>query len=341
MTDSITQQNLLAATLNILEKKYGKGIVMRLGEQPICKAPVISTGSFGLDRALGVGGFPCGRITEIYGPESSGKTTLTLHAIAEVQRKGGAALFIDTEHAFDKAYATALGVDTENLMICQPDYGEQALEVANHYIRSNAIGVVVIDSVSALLPEAELKGEMGAHHLGGQARLMSQAMRKLASAIHKSGVISLFINQLRHKIGVTFGSPETTSGGNALKFYASIRLDIRKISLLKTGSQVVGHRVRIKVVKNKLSAPFQEVTFDLRYGVGICQVSEIIDHCLSLGLIEQAGSWFSYQEKPLGQGKEAMRDRLIQRPKLQSELLEKVILRRKTAYQQKNKDQSR
>lgn len=318
------KKTLLQATLQALEKKYGKGTVMKLSDRKVTDLPAISTGSMGLDLALGVGGLPCGRVVEIYGPEASGKTTLALHCIAEAQKKGGVAVLIDSEHAFDKAYAKALGVDTDNLLINQPDDGEQALEVADQLIRSGGIDLVVIDSVAALVPRSELSGEMGEHKIGAQARLMSQALRKLTGNIHKTGAICLFINQLRQKIGVVFGNPETTSGGNALKFYASVRLDIRKAGQLKQADEVVGHRIKVKVVKNKVAPPFKVVCFDLIYGKGISRVGEIIDICVSLQIIQKSGAWFAYKDKKIGQGRVAVEVLLANNLDLQATLVAQI-----------------
>ncbi len=315
---------ILQATLQALEKKYGKGVVMKLSEGKVVNLPTISTGSIGLDLALGVGGLPCGRVVEIYGPESSGKTTLALHCIAEAQKKRGVAVLIDSEHAFDKFYAKALGVDTDNLLINQPDNGEQALEIADQLIRSGGVDLVVIDSVAALVPKSELAGEMGEHKIGAQARLMSQALRKLTSGIHKTGAICLFINQLRHKIGIVFGNPETTPGGNALKFYASVRLDIRKAGQIKQADEVIGHRIKVKVVKNKVAPPFKVVCFDLIYGKGISRLGEIIDICVSLQIIQKSGSWFAYKDKKLGQGRKAVQTLLASNLNLQATLVAEI-----------------
>ena len=311
----------LQLTIDKLEKSYGKGTVMRLSDEKVVDVPAISTGSLGLDLALGIGGVPRGRIVEIYGPESSGKTTLTLHCIAEAQKAGGMAAFIDAEHAFDKTYAEKLGIDTENLLISQPDNGEQALEIAEHLIRSGAIDIIVIDSVAALVPKAEIEGEMGDSKMGLQARLMSQALRKLTGTINKTGCCCIFINQLREKIGVMFGNPETTTGGNALKFYASIRLDIRRIGQIKEGADnIIGNRTRVKVVKNKVSPPFKVVEFDIMYGQGISKAGEILDIGVEMNIIQKSGSWFSYEGNKLGQGRDAVKDLLLDNP----ELLDKV-----------------
>jgi len=314
----------LEATLGKLEKSYGKGVIMKLGTTEIEKLPSISTGSIGLDVALGVGGLPKGRVVEIYGPESSGKTTLALHAIAEAQKEGGIAAFIDAEHAFDRFYAAKLGVDIENLLISQPDNGEQALEITDNLIRSGAIDVVVIDSVAALTPKSEIEGEMGDSKMGLQARLMSQALRKLTANISKTNTICIFINQLREKIGVMFGNPETTTGGNALKFYASVRLDIRRISQIKDTEEVRGNRVRVKVVKNKVAPPFRKTEFDIMYGEGISKVGEIIDLGVENNIIRKSGSWFSYGETKLGQGRDAVKRILLDNPDLMDELEQKV-----------------
>jgi len=314
----------LEATLGKLEKAYGKGAVMKLGGAPIEKVAVISTGSIGLDHALGVGGLPKGRVVEIYGPESSGKTTLALHAIAEAQKSGGIAAFIDAEHAFDRFYAGKLGVDIENLLISQPDNGEQALEITDNLIRSGAIDVIVIDSVAALTPKSEIEGEMGDSKMGLQARLMSQALRKLTGNISKTNTICIFINQLRDKIGVMFGSPETTTGGNALKFYASVRLDIRRVSQIKDTETVSGNRVRVKVVKNKVAPPFRKAEFDIIYGEGISKIGEIIDLGVENEIIKKSGSWFSYGETKLGQGRDAVKSILLDNPEMMDELEQKI-----------------
>ncbi|MBN2614065.1 MAG: recombinase RecA [Bacteroidales bacterium] len=314
----------LEATLGKLEKAYGKGAIMKLGETTVEKIPSISTGSIGLDYALGIDGLPKGRVVEIYGPESSGKTTLALHVIAEAQKKGGLAAFIDAEHAFDRFYAAKLGVDIENLLVSQPDNGEQALEITDNLIRSGAIDVVVIDSVAALTPKSEIEGEMGDSKMGLQARLMSQALRKLTANISKTNTVCIFINQLREKIGVMFGNPETTTGGNALKFYSSIRIDIRRISQIKDTDSVSGNRVRVKVVKNKVAPPFRKAEFDIMYGEGISKIGEIIDLGVEGNIIKKSGSWFSYGETKLGQGRDAVKKILQDNPDLMEELEQKV-----------------
>jgi len=302
----------VASALATIEKQFGKGAIMRLGDQKAVESlPVIPTGSLFLDRALGVGGYPQGRVVEIFGPESSGKTTLALHAIAEVQKQGGVAAFIDAEHALDVPYAARLGVTTDDLLVSQPDNGEQALEILDVLVRSGGVSLIVVDSVAALVPRAEIEGEMGDAHMGLQARLMSQAMRKLTAQVARQNATILFINQLRHKIGVMFGSPETTTGGNALKFYASMRLDIRRIGAVKKGDEILGNRTRVKVVKNKLAPPFRSVEFDILYGRGICRVSEVLDLALNHGVVEKSGSWFSCGEERLGQGREGVREALI------------------------------
>ena len=314
----------LQLTMDKLEKTYGKGAIMKMGDSAIEQIEVIKTGSVGLDIALGIGGFPKGRIMEIYGPESSGKTTIALHAIAECQKSGGIAAFIDAEHAFDRFYAQKLGVDTENLLISQPDNGEQALEITENLIRSGAIDIIVIDSVAALTPKSEIEGEMGDSKMGLQARLMSQALRKLTGTINKTGCCCIFINQLREKIGVMFGNPETTTGGNALKFYASIRLDIRRIGQLKDGDIVNGNRVRVKVIKNKLAPPFRLAEFDIMYGEGISKVGEIVDLGVEHNVIKKSGSWFSYGETKLGQGRDGVKQLMQDNPELADELEQKI-----------------
>ncbi|MFW5705493.1 MAG: recombinase RecA, partial [Bacteroidota bacterium] len=300
----------LERTLGNIEKHYGKGTIMKLGDSPVENIPSISTGSIGLDAALGINGLPKGRIVEIYGPESSGKTTLAIHAVAEAQKAGGIAAFIDAEHAFDRFYAQKLGVDVQNLFVSQPDNGEQALEIADNLIRSGAIDIIVIDSVAALTPKSEIEGEMGDSKMGLQARLMSQALRKLTATISKTGAICIFINQLREKIGVMFGNPETTTGGNALKFYASVRLDIRRIGQIKDAENISGNRVRVKVVKNKVAPPFKSIEFDMIYGQGISKTGEIIDLGVDFDIIKKSGSWFSYGDTKLGQGREAVKSLL-------------------------------
>ena len=314
----------LQLTLDKLEKAYGKGTVMRLGENAIEAVEVISTGSIGLDIALGVGGLPKGRVIEIYGPESSGKTTLALHAIAEAQKAGGIAAFIDAEHAFDRFYAQKLGVDVENLLVSQPDNGEQALEITENLIRSGAIDIIVIDSVAALTPKSEIEGEMGDSKMGLQARLMSQALRKLTSTISKTQTCCIFINQLREKIGVMFGNPETTTGGNALKFYASVRLDIRKQTQLKDGEEAIGNRVRVKVVKNKVAPPFRKAEFDIIFGEGISKAYEILDLATENNIIKKSGSWFSYGDTKLGQGRDAVKKLIQDNPELMDEMEGKI-----------------
>ena len=316
MADNKDKLQVLQLTVAKLDKIYGKGTVMKLGDKQVVKGEVIPSGSLGLDIALGIGGYPKGRIVEIYGPESSGKTTLAIHAIAEVHKQGGIAAFIDAEHAFDKHYAEALGVDVENLLISQPDHGEQALEIADHLIRSGALDLVVIDSVAALVPRGELEGDMGDSKMGLQARLMSQAMRKLAGTINKTGCTCIFINQLRQKIGIMFGNPETTTGGNALKFYASVRLDIRRISQLKNGTDVYGNRTRVKVVKNKVAPPFKLTEFDIIYGTGISKIGEIIDYGVELDIIKKSGSWYSYDGNKIGQGRENVKQFFKDNPEL-------------------------
>ncbi len=323
MSDNSEKLKALQLTIEKLEKTYGKGTVMKLSDEKVMNVPAISTGSIGLDVALGIGGIPRGRVTEIYGPESSGKTTLTLHCIAEAQKAGGLAAFIDAEHTFDKLYAEKLGIDTENLLISQPDNGEQALEITEHLIRSGAIDIIVIDSVAALVPKAELEGEMGDSKMGLQARLMSQALRKLTGTINKTGCSCIFINQLREKIGVMFGNPETTTGGNALKFYSSVRLDIRRIGQIKEATnEVTGNRTRVKVVKNKVAPPFKVVEFDIMYGEGISKVGEIVDLGVELNIIQKSGSWFSYKGNKLGQGRDGVKKIIEDNPELMDELEE-------------------
>lgn len=314
----------LQLTLDKLEKTYGKGSIMKLGDSQVDPVEAISTGSLGLDIALGIGGLPKGRVVEIYGPESSGKTTLAIHAIASVQKAGGIAAFIDAEHAFDRFYAEKLGVDTGSLLISQPDNGEQALEIADNLIRSGAVDLVVVDSVAALTPKAEIEGEMGDSRMGLQARLMSQALRKLTGTINKTGCCCIFINQLREKIGIMFGNPETTTGGNALKFYASVRLDIRRISQLKEGDVVMGNRARVKVIKNKLAPPFRMAEFDIIFGEGISKVGEIIDIGVEKNIIKKAGSWFSYEDTKLGQGRDAVKALFAENPDLAQEIEDKI-----------------
>ena len=314
----------LKLTIDKIDKDYGKGSVMMMNEKGMQTQEVISTGSIGLDIALGIGGLPKGRVVEIYGPESSGKTTIATHVIAEAQKKGGICAIIDAEHAFDANYAQKLGVDVDNLLISQPDYGEQALEIADRLILSGAVDVVVIDSVAALVPKAELEGEMGDSKMGLHARLMSQALRKLTATISKTGTICIFINQLREKIGVMFGNPETTTGGNALKFYASVRLDIRRISQIKDGEEAVGNRVRVKVVKNKVAPPFRQAEFDIVFGEGVSKVGEIVDMGVELGVVNKSGSWFSYESSKLGQGRDTVKDLLRDNPELSNEIEAKI-----------------
>lgn len=314
----------LEITLGKIEKDFGKGTIMKLGDQAVLDVRSISTGSIGLDMALGIGGIPRGRVTEIYGPEASGKTTLAIQVIAEAQKAGGVAAIVDAEHAFDRFYAEKLGVDIDNLLISQPDNGEQALEIADHLIRSGALDIVVIDSVAALTPKAEIEGEMGDSKMGLQARLMSQALRKLTANISKTHTCCIFINQLREKIGVMFGNPETTTGGNALKFYASVRLDIRRISQIKEGEEVIGNRTRVKVVKNKLAPPFRKAEFDIMYGEGISRTGELIDMGIDHNILSKSGSWFSYGDTKLGQGREAVKQILADNPELFEELSLKI-----------------
>ncbi|MBQ2300229.1 MAG: recombinase RecA [Bacteroidaceae bacterium] len=314
----------LQAAMAKIEKDFGKGSIMKLGEEKIDNIEVIPSGSIALDYALGVGGYPKGRIVEIYGPESSGKTTLAIHAIAEAQKQGGIAAFIDAEHAFDRFYAANLGVNVDELLISQPDNGEQALDIADQLIRSAAVDIIVIDSVAALTPKAELEGDMGDNKVGLQARLMSQALRKLTATISKTNTTCIFINQLREKIGVMFGNPETTTGGNALKFYASVRLDIRKSSSIKDGDNVIGNEVKVKVVKNKVAPPFRRAEFEIMYGEGICRVGEVVDLGVDFGILEKSGSWYSYNGSKLGQGKEATKRVVRDNPELCDEITTKI-----------------
>ncbi|HCO19004.1 recombinase RecA [Gudongella oleilytica] len=320
MTDINERKKALDLALSQIEKQFGKGSIMKLGEGAQMNMEYISTGSLDLDIALGIGGVPRGRIIEIYGPESSGKTTIALHVIAEAQKNGGIAAFIDAEHALDPGYSKKLGVDIENLVISQPDTGEQALEITEALVRSSAVDVIVIDSVAALVPRAEIEGEMGDSHVGLQARLMSQALRKLAGAISKSNTTCIFINQLREKVGVMFGNPETTSGGRALKFYASVRLDVRRIDSIKQGDEVVGNRTRVKVVKNKVAPPFKQAEFDIMYGQGISREGSLLDTGVMAGIIQKSGSWYSYNDEKLGQGRENAKDFIRENPKLYQEI---------------------
>jgi len=324
--DNTRQQKLkaLELTLGKIEKDYGKGSIMKMGDHAIVNVPSIPSGSISLDLALGISGYPRGRVTEIYGPESSGKTTLAIHAIAEAQKAGGIAAFIDAEHAFDRFYAQKLGVDVENLFISQPDDGEQALEITDHLIRSGAIDIIVIDSVAALTPRAEIEGEMGDSKMGLQARLMSQALRKLTANISKTNTCCIFINQLREKIGIMFGNPETTTGGNALKFYSTVRVDIRRMSQIKEGEEVLGNRTKVKIVKNKLAPPFRKAEFDVMYGEGISRLGEIIDLGVDYEIVKKSGSWFSYGDTKLGQGRDAVKALLADNPELAEELESKI-----------------
>ena len=325
------KEKALAEAFKTIEKQFGKGSIMRLGDKTYTEMEVIPSGSISLDMALGVGGYPKGRIVEIYGPESSGKTTFALHAIAQAQKQGGVAAFIDAEHALDPKYAKALGVDIDNLIVSQPDTGEQALEIAEHLIRSGAIAIVVVDSVAALVPKVEIDGDMGDSHVGTQARLMSQAMRKLSGAISKSNTVAIFINQIREKVGVMFGSPETTSGGRALKFYATIRLDIRRVEQIKDGADVIGNLTRIKVVKNKVAPPFRVVDVDLIYGEGVSREAEILDLAVANDIIQKSGAWFSYNDEKIGQGRENVKQFMKDNPNFTSEVEAKIreILRNK------------
>lgn len=329
-TANAEKMKALKAAMDKIEKSYGKGSIMKMGDSVVEEVSVIPTGSVGLNAALGVGGYPRGRVIEIYGPESSGKTTLAIHAIAEAQKAGGIAAFIDAEHAFDRFYAEKLGVDVENLLISQPDSGEQALEIAEQLIRSSAVDIVVIDSVAALTPKAELEGEMGESKMGLQARLMSQALRKLTAAISKTNTTCIFINQLRDKIGVMFGNPETTTGGNALKFYSSVRLDIRKGQALKDGEEVKGNQTKVKVVKNKVAPPFRRAEFDIMFGEGISKVGELVDLGAELEVIKKSGSWYSYNDSKLGQGREAVKELLKDNPELAEEIEAKIMEKLRT-----------
>ena len=323
----------LQLAMEKIEKDHGKGTIMKLGDNHVEEIPVISTGSIGLNLALGVGGYPRGRIVEIYGPESSGKTTLAIHAIAEAQKNGGIAAIIDAEHAFDRFYAEKLGVNTDEMIISQPDSGEQALEIADQLIRSSAVDIVVVDSVAALTPRAELEGDMGDNKVGLQARLMSQALRKLTATINKTNTTCIFINQLREKFGITFGNPETTTGGNALKFYASVRLDIRRIGAIKDGEEVIGNQTRVKIVKNKVAPPFRKAEFDIMFGEGISRTGEIIDLGVECGIIKKSGSWFSYGDTKLGQGRDAAKRLLKENPELADELEAKIMESKKNIQQ--------
>ena len=315
---------VLSAVMDKIEKDFGKGAIMKMSSKKVDEVPVIPSGSITIDQALGIGGYPKGRVIEIFGPESSGKTTLAIHAIAEAQKAGGIAAFIDAEHAFDSAYARKLGVDIDELLISQPDNGEQALEIADHLIRSSAIDIVVIDSVAALTPKAEIEGEMGESKMGLQARLMSQALRKLTASISKTRTVCIFINQLRDKIGVVYGNPETTTGGNALKFYASVRIDIRRMSVIKDGEEQLGARAKVKIVKNKLAPPFRRAEFDIMYGEGISKIGEIIDLGVDLGILKKSGSWFSYGERKIGQGRDSVKELLKSDEALRDEIETKV-----------------
>ncbi|MBO7202733.1 MAG: recombinase RecA [Paludibacteraceae bacterium] len=333
---SVEKLKALQLAMDKIEKDYGKGTIMKMGDDKIEDIPVISTGSLGLNAALGVGGYPRGRVIEIYGPESSGKTTLAIHAIAETQKQGGIAAIIDAEHAFDRFYAEKLGVDIDNLLISQPDSGEQALEIADQLISSSAIDIIVIDSVAALTPKAELEGDMGDNKVGLQARLMSQALRKLTASINKTNTTCIFINQLREKIGVMFGNPETTTGGNALKFYASIRLDIRRVTQIKDGDEVIGNQTRVKVIKNKVAPPFRKAEFDIMFGEGISLAGEIVDLGVEYGIIKKSGSWFSYKDSKLGQGRDAVKQIIKDNIELRDELYSMILAK----MQNKSEDSS-
>jgi recombination protein RecA len=324
MTVAVDKGKAVDSAMSQIERQFGKGSIMKLGSRPIVDIPVISTGSIALDRALGIGGFPRGRVVEVYGPESSGKTTLALHAVANAQQKGGIAAFIDAEHALDEAYARRLGVNCDELLVSQPDTGEQALEIADMLLRSGAIDVIVIDSVAALVPRAEIEGEMGDAHMGLQARLMSQALRKLTGTIGKTNTCLIFINQIRMKIGIVFGNPETTTGGNALKFYASVRLDIRRMGAIKNGQDVVGNRTKVKVVKNKMAPPFKEAEFDIMYGEGISTVGDLLDIGVDVGIIDKSGAWYSYDGERIGQGRENVKTFLKDNPDICATINQRV-----------------
>jgi recombination protein RecA len=324
MSISSDKEKALETAMSQVERQFGKGSIMKLGSQPVIRVPIISTGSLALDKALGIGGLPRGRVVEIFGPESSGKTTLALHAVAEAQKKDGIAAFIDAEHALDTAYARKLGVDCDELLVSQPDTGEQALEITDMLVRSGAIDILVIDSVAALVPRAEIEGEMGDPHMGLQARLMSQALRKLTGTIGKTKTTVVFINQIRMKIGVVFGNPETTTGGNALKFYATVRLDIRKIGSIKDGQEIVGNRTRVRVVKNKMAPPFHDAEFDIMYGDGISKVGDLIDVGVEAGLVEKSGSWYSYAGERIGQGRENVKRFMMDNSDIYGDLYKKV-----------------
>lgn len=334
MSISSDKEKALETAMSQVERQFGKGSIMKLGSQPVMRVPIISTGSLALDKALGIGGLPRGRVVEIFGPEASGKTTLALHAVAEAQKKDGIAAFIDAEHALDTAYARRLGVDCDELLVSQPDTGEQALEIADMLVRSGAIDILVIDSVAALVPRAEIEGEMGDPHMGLQARLMSQALRKLTGTIGKTKTTVVFINQIRMKIGVVFGNPETTTGGNALKFYSTVRLDIRKIGSIKDGQEIVGNRTRVRVVKNKMAPPFQDAEFDIMYGDGISKTGDLIDVGVEAGLVEKSGSWYSYSGERIGQGRENVKRFMMDNPDIYEELYQKV--REATGLSEKN-----
>ena len=338
-TENPEKKKALEAALSQIEKQFGKGSVMKLGEFTAMNVEAIPTGSLSLDVALGIGGIPRGRIIEVYGPESSGKTTLTLHMIAEAQKLGGEAAFIDAEHALDPVYAKHLGVDIDNLIVSQPDTGEQALEIAEALVRSGALDIIVVDSVAALVPKAEIDGDMGDSHIGLQARLMSQALRKLAGAINKSKTVIVFINQLREKVGIMFGNPETTTGGRALKYYSSVRLDIRKIENIKQDGEIVGNRARVKVVKNKMAPPFREAEFDIVYGKGISKSGNILDLAVNLDIVEKSGSWFSYDGTRIGQGRENVKKYLEENPEMMKEIEEKVRANYQTAFEKSLADE--